>query len=169
MIVRIFAAVLLVCVLDGCRSQGPAPSAGGASSTAADSIVLERTRCYGTCPAYRLSLARSGAIHFQSLNPGDSARVGTGTLAPGAFDALVAEAARIGFAGLPERISGSPLCGQQTTDSPSAYVTIFGGGGAKRVEDYHGCRGVPPELRRFEVAIDSAAGSSRWVRQIGIR
>jgi hypothetical protein len=159
MIVRIFAAMLLVFVLDGCRSQGPAPSAGGASSSA-DSIVLERTRCYGTCPAYRLSLARSGAVHFQSLNPGDSARVGTGTLAPGAFDALVAEAARIGFAGLPERIIGTPVCGQM--------VTIFGGG-AKRVEDYHGCRGVPPELRRFETAIDSAAGSSRWVRPIGIR
>jgi hypothetical protein len=29
-------------------------------STRADSLVLERTRCYGACPAYRLSLHVDG-------------------------------------------------------------------------------------------------------------
>jgi hypothetical protein len=55
------------------------------------------------------------------------------------------------------------------TDLPRATVSLFRGGGVKRVEDYHGCLDGPKELRRFQVSIDSVAGSSRWVRPAKIR
>src|ERR687888_360851 len=45
---------------------------------AVDSIVLERTACFGTCPAYRLRISAAGAVHFTSRNFGDSGRVATG-------------------------------------------------------------------------------------------
>lgn len=40
-----------------------------------DSIVLQRTRCYGACPPYRLRLSRTGAIQFVSLARVDSGRI----------------------------------------------------------------------------------------------
>ena len=131
--------------------------------------MLERTRCFGICPAYRLSLARSGAVHFRSFNPGDSAHTASDTLPRGAFERLEAQAAELGFDALPDDIRASRLCGMAATDHPSAIVTLFRGARAKRVEDYHGCYPGPAALRRFELAIDSIAASERWVRDARTR
>jgi hypothetical protein len=160
---RSIRAILMVAALAACDPvPAPAPAA-----TVADSITLERTRCYGTCPAYRLSIARDGAVRFQSLNPGDST-VATDRIAAAAFDSLVREADRIAFRSLPDLIqSDEDLCGPEATDSPGATVTIQGPAGTKSVNDYHCCHGKSErlaELRRFEDRIDSVAGSSRWVR-----
>ena len=165
---RASAGLILICLAAGCRTRPPGAPAGGAVP-AADSIVLERTRCFGTCPAYRLSLARSGVVRFHSRNPGDEAREASGTVSPGAFEGLVQQAARLGFWSLPDQIAGSALCERQATDHPTATVTLFGRRGAKRVEDYLGCFDAPQELRRFETAIDSVAGSRQWVRPSAIR
>lgn len=112
---------------------------------------------------------RSGAVHFHSLNPGDSARTAADMLPPGAFDRLVRQAEELGFDALPDRIAGSPLCGTLATDHASGIVTLFRGARAKRVEDYQGCYPGPAALRRFELAIDSTAASGRWVRDAGFR
>ena len=160
---RIFTSILLACIAaGGCRHAAPAPATG--QRVEPDSIVLERGPCFGTCPIYRLSLTRAGGVRFHSRNPGDTARVETGTIAPEAFRALAAEAERIGFDRYPATIMGSAYCGQMATDMPTATVSLFRRGREKRVEDYHGCFGAPRELRQFEDSIDSVAGSRRWVR-----
>jgi len=160
---RSIRAILVVAALGACDPMpSPAPAA-----TAADSITLERTRCFGLCPAYRLSIARGGAVRFQSLNPGDS-KVATSRIAAAAFDSLMREAERIGFRSYPDVIqSDQELCGPSATDHPGATVTIQGPEGIKSVADYHGCHGKSErlaELRRLEDRLDSVAGSSRWVR-----
>jgi hypothetical protein len=148
---------------------GPAPGSGAA----VDSIVLERTLCYGTCPAYRLSLAGTGRVGFESRNPGDSGRTATDSVPPAVVAELLVEAEALGFFGLPDEIAAdSSLCPDRATDHPTATVTIHRSAGMKRVEDYGGCyaatdHSVVPVVRRlraFETAIDSAAGSARWVR-----
>ena len=160
---RSIRGVLVVAALAACDPMpAPAPTTAGA-----ESITLERTRCFGSCPAYRLSVARDGAVRFQSLNPGDST-VAADRIAPAAFDALAREAERIGFRSLPDVIrDDDELCGPMATDLPGAKVTIQGPGGSKTVDDYHGCHGRSErlvQLRRFESRIDSVAGSARWVR-----
>ena len=162
---RLTLVLALACLAAGCRPRPPVP----ATPPAPDSIVLERTRCFGICPAYRLSLARSGAVRFRSLNPGDSTRTASDTLPRGAFERLARQAAELGFDALPDRIAGSELCGTMATDHPSAIVTLFRGARAKRVEDYHGCYPGPAALRRFELAVDSTARSERWVRDARVR
>ncbi|HEX6748886.1 MAG TPA: DUF6438 domain-containing protein [Longimicrobium sp.] len=155
------AAAAALLTLTAC----PRPAARPAESTAqvrADSIVLERTRCYGTCPAYRLTLTRAGQVRFASVWPADTPP-GAGTIAAADFASLVDEAARIGFWELPARIEGSRLCPTYATDLPSVYLTIHAGARTKRVDDYLGCMGTP-ELRALEVRIDSVAGSRRWIR-----
>jgi len=160
---RSIRAILMVAALAACDpAPAPRPATAGA-----ESVTLERTLCYGSCPAYRLSIARDGAVRFQSLNPGDSTAA-TDRIDPTAFDALAREAERIGFRSLPDEIEADrELCGSLATDHPSATVTIHASTGTKSVTDQHGCHGTSERLaalRRFEDRIDSVAGSARWVR-----
>lgn len=47
------------------RSAESSPGADARAATA-DSVVLERMACFGTCPIYRLSVAGSGRVAFVS-------------------------------------------------------------------------------------------------------
>ena len=135
--------------------------------------MLERSMCYGTCPAYRLRLSDSGEVRFESRNPGDEGRRVTDSVAAAAFPALISRARSIGFFDLPSMIADdSVLCRNRATDHPTVIVTIFTKAQTKRVEDYLGCfetvehEVLPPiaRLRSFEVEIDSVLRSSRWVK-----
>lgn len=137
-----------------------------------DSLVLERTTCYGTCGAYRVSISATGRIQFQSRNPGDTTTA-RDTVAPTMLTELVARAERAGFFNLPARIADDrQICVDRATDHPTVTVSIYGNGGRRVVEDYHGCfqasdhslNGPLERLRAFETAVDSALGSKRWVR-----
>jgi hypothetical protein len=118
-------------------------------------------------------LSDSGEVRFESRNPGDEGRRVADTVPAATFPALISKAKSIGFYDLPSKIFGdSALCHVAETDAPTVVVTVFTKAQAKRVEDYLGCfetvkrRTVQPivSLRGFEVEIDSALGSSRWVR-----
>src|SRR4051812_15503413 len=77
----------------------------------ADSLVLERSMCYGTCPAYRLSLSSSGVIRFESRNPGEETRSAADTTTPTVLASLVSRARDADFFQLPAEIaSDSVLC-----------------------------------------------------------
>ena len=145
---------------------------------ALDSIVLERTACFGTCAAYRLTLTAAGMVTFVSQNRGDSARVERDSISPGIVRWLRDEAGRQGVLELPPVIADDrSLCPDHATDHPTAIVSMFGGDRVHRVTDYHGCflsrdHATAPavqRLRRFEAEIDSVTGSRRWTRPNGFR
>jgi hypothetical protein len=132
---------------------------------AADSLTLERTTCFGTCPAYRLRVTRTGAVLFVSRNPDDSGRSVTDSVSPQTYTQLLEQAQMAQVLDLPEEIARDQrFCPSRATDLPSATVTIFMPGLTKRVDDYHGCFWAPAALRDFERAIDQMLGSQRWVR-----
>jgi hypothetical protein len=164
---RTRAFFVIATLLAACSRTQSAPS----SASSADSLVLERARCFGSCAAYRLSLAANGRVTFASRNPGDSTR-GTDTVARAVLPALVQRANALGFFELPDQLQGdSALCADFGTDNPSATLTIHRATGAKAVVDYHGCyarresaKEQLRQLRALEVAVDSATGARRWVR-----
>jgi hypothetical protein len=162
---------------DGERpADTPAGAASIAASAAADRLALERTRCYGTCPAYRVVLDAAGRVAFASRNPDDSTRA-TATVPPATLGALVARAESGGFLALPARVQGDPrLCAREATDGPSATLVIYRASGVVSVEDYRGCHAAEADsasagrlegLRALQAAMDSATGSARWVRPAG--
>lgn len=176
---RTLSLMVAVCMLGtsvaGCGSsvrQDGDPATG--EGPAADSLVMERSVCYGFCPAYRLRIDRAGRVHFQSLNPGDTSAAVRDSIPPEGFLRLLAEAERSGFHDLPERIdTSSVLCPVVATDHATVTTTIVAGDRAKRVQHYTGCREASPphrpvpELERlhtFYAAVDSVAGASRWIR-----
>ncbi len=143
------------------------------SSSVADSIVLERTMCYGTCPAYRLRLSSSGEIRFESRNPGEEGRTAVDTASANTLPFLVSSAIAAEFFEMPREIAKDPvLCRDHATDHPTVTTTIFRKEQSKTVVDYLGCyetseHSVLPRierLRSFENEIDSVLKSSRWVR-----
>jgi hypothetical protein len=136
-------------------------------------MALERTNCFGTCPAYRITISRRGLVRFVSHNPSDSGRIALDSLPATTLPTLVAKAESAGVFELPERIaSDSILCRHVLTDHSTATLTFYWPGARKRLEDYTGCYGVgafrPGEplrrLREFTRAIDSVAGTARWAR-----
>ncbi|HEX8271481.1 MAG TPA: DUF6438 domain-containing protein [Longimicrobiaceae bacterium] len=166
------SCLLLACAaLGACRGSAPPPTE--TAYPGADSIVLERTRCFGSCPAYRLGVSAAGDVAFTSRGPEDEGRTHRARVPPEAFRSLVTAVARSGFIALPDTVAADPaLCPLQRTDSPTATVTVFARSGSRQVVDYQGC--APPAdpaaarrvaaLRGLEAAIDSVAGSERWVR-----
>ena len=166
------AAIGIALLFTQACQQPPRDGQSASATPSVDSIVLERTRCYGTCPAYRIRLAGSGDVTFESRNPGDSGRVASDRTTPDAVRGLLTQATALGFDALPEVVANDKqLCVDRATDHLTVTVTLFRPAGAKRVEDYLGCRAASDDstnvivrLRSFENAIDSTAGTSRWVR-----
>jgi uncharacterized protein DUF6438 len=131
----------------------------------ADSVVLERTLCFGTCPAYRLRAARNGVILFESRNPGDQGRRGTGKISELEYQRLLGAVLGAHFLELPDSIAGDArFCRSWYTDAATATVTVFMPDRVKRVVDYLGCFWAPAALRDLETRIDQSLRSNRWVR-----
>lgn len=170
-----YLALWVFAAVAGCRGTGEKVDTTSSMEPAVDSIVLERTGCFGSCPAYRLGVTSTGGIHFVSLTPGDSGRVATDTTNSAAYASLVSALSPSGFFDLPKVIEGDELCALRATDHPTAIVTAFRREGPHTVEHYLGChtdrgdgkRPGPHErlarLIALEDHIDSIARSSRWI------
>jgi hypothetical protein len=131
----------------------------------ADSIVLERTTCFGTCPAYHVSVSRSGSVHFESRTPGDSGRIAHSRVSPERFRTLAMFVVFGRFFQLPNSIQGEKAyCPGAMTDQQTARVTVFVSGRSKTVEDYGGCTWAPVAIRGLEREIDEVSNSKRWTR-----
>jgi len=160
-------ALLLLLALGDWRSAaaGQQPSA----SPPLDSITLERSPCFGACPAYRLRLSRGGTVVFVSRY-GETIR---DSIPPSALIWLRDEATRRELFTLPKIIvRDRALCPSMASDSPTVTVTLYWATRWHRIIDYLGCvTGNSPStplrlhvLRHFEAAIDSVARTARALR-----
>ncbi|MDB4952363.1 MAG: hypothetical protein JWM27_5012 [Gemmatimonadetes bacterium] len=159
------AAALAAC---GCRPRTAEPaSAPGAFPSAASApvaVTLERTACYGTCPAYTVRLDGAGRVAWHGERfvaaMGDSSTA----VSAARVNALADEIAAAGFFGFGDSyLPGVPAAEPCSTDSPHAVITVTRAGRTKRVEHDYGCRGAPAALRTIAARIDSVAGTRRWI------
>lgn len=170
----LLAAATLAAIAACTRAPAATVAATPAAQPPPDSIVLERTRCFGTCPAYRLRIDRAGETLLEPRNfQGDTRR---DTVPASVIDSLQALLTSSGFWTLPDTIShGSPLCPDYATDHPTSIVSVFGTP-AKRVTYYTGCflrtdHTTAPQLlalRRFAARMDTLTGAFRHIRP-GVR
>jgi len=163
-----YRSALLLLALGDWRSAAAAQPTS--VSLSLDSITMERSRCFGICPAYRLRLGRGGTVVFVSRYSGETVQDST---VPSALVWLRDQAVRSGLMDLPEVVSRDrSLCPSMRSDSPTVIVTLYWAAGRHRIVDYLGCfagkkPSMPPSLsalRRFEAAIDSVAGQAPRLR-----
>lgn len=154
----IIAAAVAAAGLAACATAGPARDAP--AYTARDTLTLERTRCFGFCPDYTVTINGEGAVTyngraFVGVTGAQSAQVN-----PAEAARLFAQAEEIGFFSLRDEYRA------EVTDLPTATVTFVRAGRRKSVLDYGGAMaGMPESVRRLQDEIDRVAGTARWVER----
>jgi hypothetical protein len=145
-------------------------------------ITLERTMCFGWCPAYTITIGAGGAVKFTPTGSfayrGDGAVPSfplTGRVTAEQLKVLVAEFEKIKFYSLRKnygrawKSSIGSSCPSYSTDSPSANITIVRNGKRKSVDHYLGCDGakILDDLEALENKIDKIANTEQWTSQFG--
>lgn len=101
-----------------------------------EEVLPEAERSYG----YRVVVG-GGVVRFQVNEGGRSGVVETFEVNGDTLRALVASAAGLDLAEVPESLSGkAPWCEVVATDAPSVVIEVFRGPEVERVVDNHGCR-----------------------------
>jgi len=143
-------------VVPGFKGQvpvsGPRP-ADIIAQRSQNAITLERTTCFGACPAYLLQIELSGNVFFMPGPPSNRHEVRQSTISAGQFHELVAGFGAIHFSELNDVYPGND-------DLPSAYIGLTLDGKTKRIK--HG-DGAPPGLDELERTIERTANIHRWL------
>lgn len=146
-----------------------------AIATSADSVILQRSGCFGSCSAYRLGIRADGFVWFVSHNPGDGGRTESRTSDTRVMQRIGRELDRAQFFTLPAISMGKrPYCRVVQTDAPTISVTVFTKDTVRAVAYYMGCVGesVNDQAARpflttlLQVAdsIDAIAAGKGWIR-----
>lgn len=120
-------------------------------------ITLERTICFGTCPAYLLTIKGDGTVIFDGREYVKSKGQHVTTISHEQVKELVSEFERINY------FSFSNFTDYDVTDMPSATTSITINGITKTVDHYYGDRDAPKELFELERKIDEIANSRQWI------
>lgn len=128
-------------------------------------IQLERSACYGTCPAYSVTIHGDGRVEYNGKSNVKETGTHEGQITIDKVRALALEFAKAKFWGLDEDYSGKK-CKGQCTDMATAITEIKVKGATHRVKHYYGCGGVPKALFELESTIDKSANSEQWTGDV---
>lgn len=122
-------------------------------------IDLKRTRCYGTCPAYTVTISGDGTIHYNGQGsvfiPGQH----TAHISPDAVRELLRQFRKADF------FSAKDEYASMVTDNPTQTISLTIGTHTKTVVDYVGTEaGLPLAIHNLEDQIDDTADTKRWIK-----
>lgn len=120
-------------------------------------ITLQRTGCYGTCPAYIVSISTDG-IEF--IGRGSVVAVGNHSdrINPERVRTLAKELEATDFFSMRDSYRAG------VTDCPTYVLSATIDGHKKEVEDYMGSWvGMPAVISDLEDEIDDVAGTTKWI------
>jgi ankyrin repeat protein len=122
-------------------------------------ITLQRTACYGSCPAYSVEVNGDGTVDYS----GGTFVAFTGHHRGSIPPANVLELLNIFRAA--DYFSLDDEYRMSVTDNPTYITSIQIDGRRKQVKDYVGLEiGMPQAVSDLENEIDRLSGSERWVR-----
>lgn len=126
-------------------------------------IRLERTQCYGSCPAYTITIHGDGRVEYAGKEHVKVKETRNAQVDPAAIKALASQFAQMKFLSLPEEDYSETKCKcRRCTDFPSAIVEINVGSVSHKVNHYYGCACPPKALFELESAVDKAVNSEQW-------
>jgi hypothetical protein len=131
-------------------------SSGAVAVQPADDVVitLERTTCFGSCPAYTVTVTGDGRVEYEGRRFVHDIGRKSATISRADVARLMRAVERARYFDLEDRYT-API-----TDNPTTITTVRAAGRFKRVIDYIV---GPPALKDLEHAIDVVAGTSLWV------
>lgn len=138
-----------------CNGQKPAAKGPERFGSATDSLFfsLERTPCFGKCPAYTVTIYRSGFAEYTGRSNAPRQGRHTGRVDQAVLESLLEQAEAIGYFGLADSYDGP------VTDLPSTITRIVSGDRDKRIVARHK---TPPALKSFAQQADSLLKDVVW-------
>ena len=123
----------------------------------ADSLFfsIERTPCFGKCPAYRIKVYRSGYATYEVISNVERLGMNQGHVGSVTMAILLKEAEAIGYFALQDSYD------RQVTDIPSTRLRMVSGARDKSILAR---AGVPPELKAFALRADELLLPMAWKR-----
>lgn len=130
-----------------------------------DSISLQRTGCFGTCPQYSVEIKADGGVTY--LGTKDVAAIGkrNAKLQLSEIEFLSLAIKRAQFSKYaPTYTDEKDGCKEVWTDNPSLEISLNVKGTTKTVTYYLGCRGLPilDRLSWLAFTIDDVAQTNSW-------
>ena len=122
---------------------------------AADSLFyhIERTPCFGRCPAYTIDLYRSGYAVYEGRSNVELSGRHTTRFGPRTLEEILEEAERIGLFTMQDKYDA------QVTDLPTTHLHVVSGDRDKTIlARYH----VPATLKAFTIHVDSLLLQADW-------
>jgi hypothetical protein len=158
-------ALFILLVFTGCSRETP-PTAATIGEIPGDLvIILERGVCFGTCPAYKLTITANGSVEFEGRHYVKKKGVVRATMSWDQLKQLVAEFEKAKYFTLKDRyVDEGDGCASVWTDQPYVTTSITIAGKTKSIKHYTGCQGpaVLKRLTALEDKIDEVVKSSQW-------
>jgi Domain of unknown function (DUF6438) len=123
-------------------------------------LTLERTLCFGSCPAYSVRIQGDGAVTYQGTHYVRLHGAATRQIPFSDTQRLVMEFEQANY----WRLTVPESCGQSIfTDAPTSITSMTRGEMSHTVSDYRGNPCAPAVLRTLEMRIDEVADTAAWV------
>jgi uncharacterized protein DUF6438 len=129
-------------------------------------IQLERAACFGTCPAYSITIHGDGRVEYNGKSNVKDAGARKGRIDIDKIRAVASVFAKAKFWGIAEDYSEAKCKGRVCTDMATAITEVSIRGLTHRVQHYYGCGSAPRSLFDLESAIDKSAESEQWTGDI---
>jgi hypothetical protein len=129
-------------------------------------IQLERTGCYGTCPAYSVTIHGDGKVEYNGKSHVKEMGAREGRIETDKIRALASVFAKMKFSGVAEDYSAAKCKGRVCTDMATAITQLSMRGATHRVKHYYGCGSAPKSLFDLESVIDKSANSEQWTGDV---
>jgi hypothetical protein len=128
-------------------------------------IQLERTQCFGTCPAYSVTIHGDGRVEYNGKSHVKETGAREGRIETDKLRSLASEFAKTKFSEIVEDYS-EKCRGRVCTDFPTAITEFSIKGISHRVKHYYGCASAPKSLFQLESAIDQSTNSQKWTGDV---
>jgi hypothetical protein len=116
-------------------------------------ISLEKTPCFGTCPAYKLEIFSSGLVLFNGTGHHEMIGKYKSQLDPQALQRIVEKFKNSDF------FSFKNVYTADVHDLPTTYLFFKDNGKEKMIQDYYN---APQKLKELEKFVEDIIPSLRW-------
>jgi hypothetical protein len=152
---------MLAVLVAGCAARSGTPpleSPAAAPPMRAPLVSLQRDRCIGWCPAYRVDVDVDGAVRYEGH--GNVCRdAASDQLSPWKLAALREAITRSNFAYTREHCCDCPV-----SDTPTTTITVSDPPPAKTIVDAaYPCPGAPLSVSKLADEIDEIVDIERWI------
>src|SRR5215210_1263108 len=121
-------------------------------------IILQRTPCYGPCPAYELTVWGTGEVEYFGEAHVHKAGAHTWGISGRRLHRLAEAFKKASYSRLEDSYTS-----REFTDAPSCMTSIeYEDGSSKSVDHYHGDPSAPNALTELEDEIDRIVGVERY-------